>query len=87
MEVSGQLHAPAALSHDKIPPFPLDRRLSGPQTRSGRDGEEENPFPSPCLESNLDYSARSLVTTLGCSSSKSTACPVRAPNFFELASM
>jgi hypothetical protein len=44
MEVSGQLHAPAALP----PPPPgknlryaLDRRLSGPLSRYGRGGEEE----------------------------------------------
>jgi hypothetical protein len=38
---SGQLHAPAALSPGKEPPYPLDRRLSGPQSRSGRLGEEK----------------------------------------------
>jgi hypothetical protein len=34
MELSDQLHAPAAL-------FPLDRRLDGSRTRSGRYGEEK----------------------------------------------
>jgi hypothetical protein len=38
MEVSVQLHAPAALP----PRYPLDRRLSGYQNRSGRCGEEKN---------------------------------------------
>jgi hypothetical protein len=33
--VSGQLHAPAALLPDKEPRDPLDRRLYGPQGRSG----------------------------------------------------
>jgi hypothetical protein len=37
MEVSGQLHAPAALPQGKSPRYPLDR-LGGPQSRSGRDG-------------------------------------------------
>jgi hypothetical protein len=39
MEVSGQLHASAALPTEKEPPLPLDRRLGGPQSRSGRGGE------------------------------------------------
>jgi hypothetical protein len=42
MELSGQFHAPAALSRGKSPRYPLDRRLGGPQSRSGRGGEEEN---------------------------------------------
>jgi hypothetical protein len=37
----GQLHAPTAL-----PPYPLCRKLCGPQSRSGRGGEEKN-FQSP----------------------------------------
>jgi hypothetical protein len=42
LEVSGQLHAPAALLPGKEPPhYPLDRRLGGPQSRSGRRGEEK----------------------------------------------
>jgi hypothetical protein len=48
MEVSGQLHAPAALPPGKDPPrYPLDRGLGGPQNRSGRDGEEKNSQPLP----------------------------------------
>jgi hypothetical protein len=39
MEVSGQLHAPAALLHGKNPWYPLSRRLGGPQSLSGRGGE------------------------------------------------
>jgi hypothetical protein len=43
---------PAALSPGKEPLLPpLDRRLGGPQTRSGRDGEEKQ-IPSPRRESN-----------------------------------
>jgi hypothetical protein len=42
MEVSGHLHAPAALSLEYLPLYPLDRRLSGPQSRSERCGEEKN---------------------------------------------
>jgi hypothetical protein len=54
MEVSGQLHAPAALPPGKRPWYPLDRRLGGPQSRSGRGGEEKNSQPPP--ESNPDLS-------------------------------
>jgi hypothetical protein len=35
----GQLHAPAALPRGKSPPYPLNRRLGGPQSWSGRDRE------------------------------------------------
>jgi hypothetical protein len=42
MEVSGQLHASAALSQGKSPWYPLDRRLGGPQSRSGSHGEEQD---------------------------------------------
>jgi hypothetical protein len=43
MEVSGQLHDPAALPPGREPPprwYPLDKRLGGPQSRSGRGGED-----------------------------------------------
>jgi len=46
MGVSGQLHTPAALPAGKNPWYPLDRRLGGPQSRSGRGGEEKH-FQSP----------------------------------------
>jgi len=42
MEVSGQLHEPAALSQGKNPWYPLDRRLGGPQSWPGPGGEEKN---------------------------------------------
>jgi hypothetical protein len=40
MEVSGQLHAPAALPSRKETPVPIESRLGAPQNRSGRGGEE-----------------------------------------------
>jgi len=51
MEVSDQLHAPAALPHPqgKSPWYPLDRRLGGPQSRSGS-GDEKNSQPPPEIE-------------------------------------
>jgi hypothetical protein len=51
MEVSAQLHAPAALPPSvRTPRYPLDRRLDGPQSRSGRGGEEKNSQKLPGLE-------------------------------------
>jgi len=43
MEVSGQFNARVALLPEKEPSVPLDRKLSGPQSRSGR-GDEEKKF-------------------------------------------
>jgi hypothetical protein len=45
MEVSGQLHVPAALSPGKSPWYPLSRRLGESQNRSGRGVEEKNSQP------------------------------------------
>jgi hypothetical protein len=51
--VGGELSAsrPGRFSPQrKSPWYPSDRRLSGPQSRSGRDGEEKNSQPLPGLE-------------------------------------
>jgi hypothetical protein len=45
MEVSGQLHAPAALPPEEMPRYQLDRRLGEPQSPSGRCGEEKSLAP------------------------------------------
>jgi hypothetical protein len=50
MEMSGQLHGPAALPQWKSTGYLLDRRLGEPQSRSGR-GDEKNSQPIPGLES------------------------------------
>jgi hypothetical protein len=42
MEVSGHVHAPAALPQGKRLQYQLDRRLGGPQSRFERGGEEKN---------------------------------------------
>jgi hypothetical protein len=42
--VSDELHAPVLYPQRKRPWYPLDRRLCGPQSRSGRGGEK---FPAP----------------------------------------
>lgn len=43
MELSGYLHVPASLPSRKEPQYLLDKRLGGPQWRSGRCGEERSP--------------------------------------------
>jgi hypothetical protein len=53
MEVSCQLHALAALPPGKSPWYPLDMRLGGPQSQSGRGGEEDNSQPLPGLEPQI----------------------------------
>jgi len=52
MEVSGQIHAPATLPQGNSPSYPLDMRLGGSQSQSGRGREEERSFPCPYRESN-----------------------------------
>jgi hypothetical protein len=60
MEVSGQLHTPAAFSQGKSPQYPLDRRLGGPQSHSGYGGGEKNSQPPPEIEpQNPDHPAHS----------------------------
>jgi hypothetical protein len=72
----GQLHAPAALPPGKEPRYQLDRRLGGPQSWSGRRGEEKilhptgtrTPTPRPVASRYTDYAIpapiRSWVHTL-----------------------
>jgi hypothetical protein len=50
MELSDQLHAPAAYSQGKSTKYRLDRRLDGPQCRSRYRGEENNSQCLPGLE-------------------------------------
>jgi hypothetical protein len=62
-EVSGQLYAPAALTLETEPRYPLNSRLGGPQRRSGHYGEEENLLPTTGIEPRfLGRPARRLVT-------------------------
>jgi hypothetical protein len=52
LEVTGQLHAPTALpSDEKASDNPLDRRMGGPQNRSGRH-EEDKHFAPRCPTRN-----------------------------------
>jgi hypothetical protein len=55
--ISGQRQAPAALYPFR---YPVDKRLGGPQSRSGRRGWKKNPFTLPGIE------PRSSSPTLYC---------------------
>jgi hypothetical protein len=44
-------------SHEKIPRYPFDKRLDGPQNRSGHRVEEKNSQPPP----EIEYSSSDLV--------------------------
>jgi hypothetical protein len=43
--------------------YPLDRRLGGPQSQSGRGGEEKNSHPLPGLESPIIHLVAQRYTT------------------------
>jgi hypothetical protein len=46
MVVNGRLHNPTVLPAGKEPPYPLDRKLQMPQSRSGSYAEEKNLTPT-----------------------------------------
>jgi hypothetical protein len=50
MEMSGQLHAPAAYPKGKCPWYPLETRQGGRQSHSGRGGEVKSSQPLTGLE-------------------------------------
>jgi hypothetical protein len=68
MEKNGQLYAPAALPHGKQLPLPLNKRLGGPQSRSGHYGEGKSILPLREIEPRfLGRLARiSIPTQLQC---------------------
>jgi len=51
-------------SRGKSPPYPLDRKLGGPQSRSGRGGEEKRIPSFPPQELNPGRPARNLFSIL-----------------------
>jgi hypothetical protein len=63
MEMSGRIHAPAALPEGKSLWYPLDRRPGGPQSQSGRGGEEINSQPLSGLESPIVQPVAQRYTT------------------------
>jgi hypothetical protein len=50
-------------SHGKSPWYPLNRRLGGLQSRSGRGGEEKNSHPQPGLKSPVIQTVAQRCTT------------------------
>jgi hypothetical protein len=57
---SGQVYAPCHfIPKERTPCYPLDRRLGGPQSRSGRCGEEKKKIYCLHRESNLGRPDRS----------------------------
>jgi hypothetical protein len=65
VEVSCQLHASSALTAWKGICDPSDRKLGGPEGRSGRSGEEEYFLPPIAIEPAFtNRSVRSLVAIL-----------------------
>jgi hypothetical protein len=63
MEVSGQLHAPPLYPRGKSLRYLLDRRLGGPQSRSGRGGEEKNSQPLSGIEPPIIQHVAQRYTT------------------------
>jgi hypothetical protein len=53
MEVSGHFYAPATSPHGKSSRYPLDKRLGGLQSQSGRGVKEKNSQPPPGFETRL----------------------------------
>jgi hypothetical protein len=51
-------------SRPLYPRYPSDRRMGGPQSRSGRDGEETKTGACTCRESNPCHPVHRLLTTL-----------------------
>jgi hypothetical protein len=60
MEVSDSFMPQQLYPRGKSPQYPLDRKLSGPQSQSGHGGKEKN----PCWESKPSCPACSLVNIL-----------------------
>jgi hypothetical protein len=63
MEVTGQFHAAVALTPEKEPWYPLDKRLVGNQRRSGHVGEEKNSQSLTGIEPSIVQSVAQLYTT------------------------
>jgi hypothetical protein len=65
MEVRGQLHTRPLYPQGNSSWYPVDRRLGGPQSRSGRGGEEKNSQSLPGFEPPfIQLAAQSYTTEL-----------------------
>lgn len=62
MDVSGELHAPVALSPKEETGYQLGRRLTGAQNQAERGDKDINLFPY--RESNRGRPSRRLITVL-----------------------
>jgi hypothetical protein len=74
MELSRQLHVPTALPPEKDPRYPLDRRLGGPQSLSGRRGEDKilDPTETRTPDSSIVQLIASRCTDCGNTRAKQT---------------
>jgi hypothetical protein len=63
MEVSGQLHAPAALPPGKQPLEPIGKESGWAPERYGHGGEEKNSEPLPALETLIIQAVAQRCTT------------------------
>jgi hypothetical protein len=61
--MSDKLHAPALYPQGKSSWYPLDRKFGGPQSRSGRGGEEKNSQPLPEQETPIIQPVAQRYTT------------------------
>jgi hypothetical protein len=61
--VNGQLHAPELNPLGKSPWYPVDRRLVGLQSQSGRGGEKKDSHPLPGLEPPIIQPVAQRCTT------------------------
>jgi hypothetical protein len=61
MEVSGQLHAPAALPSRKVPPVPSEYKAGWAQSQSGLCREEKTFFPLPEIKTRTSSPSMSII--------------------------
>jgi hypothetical protein len=54
MDVRDQLHAPVTLPKGTISPFPLKKKLGGPQNMSGRFGAQRGIVVLPGMQQRID---------------------------------
>jgi hypothetical protein len=89
--LSGQLHARAALPQRKSPQYPLDKKLGGPQSRSGSyeekshaPAENRTPAVQPVACRYTDWAITSPQISSKCDNNTiAKALPVDAAAFCE----
>jgi hypothetical protein len=74
MEVSAKPQAPAILPHKRGPRDPLNRRLGGPRSRSGRFERDKSFYHAGIRTQNLPVSrVVTILTTLVCKTTINSA--------------